>query len=71
MPLNEQMMKAWGSVQNRIKRHKEGISPDAKKTLEQDTGMKYVTDSANLRAPSGKFWFVAGYSRVGGPDETG
>lgn len=71
MPLQDQMLRAWGAMSNRIKRHKEGISPDAKKALEQDNSMKYVADSALLRSPTGQFWFIAGYSRVGGPDETG
>ena len=77
MPVFEQLTNAIANANLKIARIIEGVSQDAKASSQHDTSQMYILESFNLRVMPGdgtdvdsidKFWFIDGYSRIGGPD---
>lgn len=77
MPLFEQLNEAMHRSMSKIARIVEGVSADSKASGQHDTGQMYITEGLTLRVTASdgmgedtenKFWFIPGYSRVGGPD---
>ncbi len=77
MPIFEQLTNAMANANMKIARIIEGVSQEAKASKQHDTSQMYIRESFNLRVMPGdgtdvdeidKFWFIDGYSRIGGPD---
>ena len=77
MAFFDQLQNAMANANLKIARIIEGVSQEAKASSQHDTSQMYILESFNLRVMGAdgtdvdsidKFWFIDGYSRIGGPD---